>query len=87
MQYAPPVLAAQPANGRNCGIDWARDDHAITIVDSDSRAGRRRVCRQLLYRRNADAAEKLGLIHPAAAGTDKVDFDALAGGVIAAAAI
>jgi phosphoglycerate dehydrogenase-like enzyme len=35
----------------------------------------------------ADAAEKLGLIHPAAAGTDKVDFDALAGGMIAAAAI
>ena len=35
----------------------------------------------------ADAAEKLRLIHPAAAGTDKVDFDALAGGVIAAAAI
>jgi transposase len=33
MQYAPPVLAAQPANGLTCGIDWARDDHAIAIVD------------------------------------------------------
>jgi hypothetical protein len=40
MQYAPPVLAAQPANGRNCGIDWAREDHAIAIVDSDGRAVR-----------------------------------------------
>ena len=40
MQYAPPVLAAQPANGRNCGIDWARDDHAIAIADSDGRAVR-----------------------------------------------
>ena len=40
MQYAPPVLAAQPANGRNCGIDWAREDHAIAIVDSDRRAVR-----------------------------------------------
>ena len=33
MQYAPPMLAAQPANGLTCGIDWARDDHAIAIVD------------------------------------------------------
>jgi transposase len=37
MQYAPPVLAAQPANGLTCGIDWARDDHAIAIVDSQGR--------------------------------------------------
>jgi transposase len=34
MQYAPPVLAAQAANGLTCGIDWARDDHAIAIVDA-----------------------------------------------------
>ena len=33
MQYAPPTLATQPANGLTCGIDWARDDHAIAIVD------------------------------------------------------
>jgi transposase len=33
MQYAPPMLAAQPANGLTCGIDWARDDHAVAIVD------------------------------------------------------
>jgi phosphoglycerate dehydrogenase-like enzyme len=32
----------------------------------------------------AEAAEKLRLIHPAAAGTDKVDFDALAPGVLVA---
>ena len=37
MQYAPPMLAAQPANGLTCGIDWARDDHAIAIVDSHGR--------------------------------------------------
>lgn len=34
MQYAAPVLEAQPANGLTCGIDWARDDHAIAIVDA-----------------------------------------------------
>jgi transposase len=33
MEYAPPALADQPANGFTCGIDWARDDHAVSIVD------------------------------------------------------
>jgi transposase len=33
MQYAPPVLPVEPANGLTCGIDWARDDHAVAIVD------------------------------------------------------
>ena len=33
MQYAPPALPAQPANGLTCGIDWARDDHAVSVVD------------------------------------------------------
>ena len=37
MQYAPPMLSPQPANGLTCGIDWARDDHAIAIVDSQGR--------------------------------------------------
>jgi transposase len=37
MQYAPPVLPAEPANGLTCGIDWARDDHAIAIVDERGR--------------------------------------------------
>jgi transposase len=34
MQYAPVTLADQPVNGLTCGIDWARDDHAIAIVDT-----------------------------------------------------
>src|SRR5258705_8713938 len=37
MQYARPVLPAEPACGLTCGIDWARDDHAIAIVDSHGR--------------------------------------------------
>jgi transposase len=37
MQYAPVRLADQPANGVTCGIDWARDDHAIAIIESDGR--------------------------------------------------
>ncbi len=37
MQYARPVLPAEPACGLTCGIDWARDDHAIAIVDVHGR--------------------------------------------------
>ncbi len=37
MQYAPPVLPTEPANGLTCGIDWARDDHAIAIIDGRGR--------------------------------------------------
>jgi transposase len=37
MQYAPVRLADQSANGLSCGIDWARDDHAIAIIDSGGR--------------------------------------------------
>lgn len=38
MQYAPVTLSDQPVNGLTCGIDWARDDHAVVIVDSGGRA-------------------------------------------------
>ena len=38
MQYAPVTLSDQPVNGLTCGIDWARDDHAVAIVDSGGRA-------------------------------------------------
>jgi transposase len=34
MKYAPTVLATEPANGLTCGIDWARDDHAVSVVDA-----------------------------------------------------
>ncbi|MBV8349245.1 MAG: transposase, partial [Mycolicibacterium sp.] len=37
MQYDPPMLTTQPANGLTCGIDWARDDHVIAIVDCNGR--------------------------------------------------
>jgi transposase len=37
MQYSPVRLADQPANGLTCGIDWARDDHAVAVIDIDAR--------------------------------------------------
>src|ERR1700756_3962879 len=38
MQYAPVMLADQPVNGVTCGIDWARDDHAVAIIDGGGRS-------------------------------------------------
>jgi transposase len=34
MKYAPTVLTTEPVNGVTSGIDWARDDHAVSIVDA-----------------------------------------------------
>jgi transposase len=33
MKSARKTLPAEPVNGVTCGIDWARDDHAVSIVD------------------------------------------------------
>jgi len=33
MKSARNTLPTEPINGVTCGIDWARDDHAVSIVD------------------------------------------------------
>jgi transposase len=37
VKSASNTLPAQPSNGRTAGIDWARDDHAVAIVDDRGR--------------------------------------------------
>ncbi|MDT4971705.1 MAG: hypothetical protein QOG22_1848 [Pseudonocardiales bacterium] len=37
MDSAPTTLPEEPANDVTCGIDWARDDHAVSIVDARGR--------------------------------------------------
>ena len=37
MQFAPPTLPEAPPNGVTAGIDWARDDHAVSVVDERGR--------------------------------------------------
>jgi transposase len=37
MKSAPPALPEEPANGLTSGIDWARDDHAVAVVDARGR--------------------------------------------------
>ena len=37
MKSARDTLPEEPANGLTCGIDWARDDHAVSVVDARGR--------------------------------------------------
>ena len=37
MKSARTVLSGEPAGGVTAGIDWARDDHAISVVDARGR--------------------------------------------------
>src|SRR5882757_6591699 len=37
MKSARNTLPTEPVNGVTCGIDWARDDHALSIVDAKGR--------------------------------------------------
>jgi transposase len=37
MKSARDTLPDEPANGLTCGIDWARDDHAVSVVDARGR--------------------------------------------------
>ena len=37
MKSAPSALAEEPPSGLTCGIDWARDDHAVAVVDARGR--------------------------------------------------
>ena len=37
MKSARDTLPEEPANGLTCGIDWARDDHAVSVVDDRGR--------------------------------------------------
>ena len=37
MKSARDTLPVEPANGLTCGIDWARDDHAVSVVDARGR--------------------------------------------------
>ena len=41
MQPAPVSLPPEPFNGVTCGIDWARDDHAVSVVDRSGRESQR----------------------------------------------
>ena len=37
MKSARNTLPTKPTNGLTCGIDWARDDHAVSILDAKGR--------------------------------------------------
>jgi transposase len=37
MKSAPSALPEEAPNGLTCGVDWARDDHAVAVVDTRGR--------------------------------------------------
>lgn len=37
MKSAPSTLPKEAPNGLTCGIDWARDDHAVAVADARGR--------------------------------------------------
>jgi transposase len=76
MQYAPTRLADQPVNGLTCGIDWARDDHAVAIVDGQGR----QVHRGSVEHSAAGLRELLGLL--ACAGVSEVAIERPDGPVV-----
>jgi len=76
MEYAPPVLPAEPVNGLTCGIDWARDDHAVAIVDGQGR----HVHRGAVAHNAAGLRELLGLL--ARAGVTEVAIERSDGPVV-----
>lgn len=41
MKSARNTLPEEPSGGVTCGIDWARDDHAVSVVDARGREIRR----------------------------------------------
>ena len=41
MKSARNTLPEEPVNAVTCGIDWARDDHAVSVVDARGREIRR----------------------------------------------
>jgi len=58
MKSARNTLPTEPANGVTCGIDWARDDHAVSIVDARGRE----IVRSTVEHNAAGLRELVGLL-------------------------
>jgi transposase len=58
MKSAPSTLPEEPPNGVTGGIDWARDDHAVAVVDDRGRL----VARGTVEHSNAGLRTLLGLL-------------------------
>jgi transposase len=64
MKSAPSALPEEPPNGLTCGIDWARDDHALAVVDARGR----QVHRSVIEHSAAGLRAMLALLHRHGAG-------------------
>jgi transposase len=71
MKSARNTLPTEPVNGITCGIDWARDDHALSIVDAKGREVTRKTVthdaaglRDLLKTLNSAGAREVAIERP-----------------------
>src|SRR6478736_5662458 len=71
MKSARNSLPTEPVNGITCGIDWARDDHAVSIVDAKGREVTRKTIthdaaglRDLLTTLNRAGAREVAIERP-----------------------
>ncbi|MGD0749726.1 MAG: IS110 family transposase [Streptosporangiaceae bacterium] len=79
MQSARNTLPEEPANGVTSGIDWARDDHAMSVVDARGREISRRTVKHSAagLRELTDALTRAGAREAAIERPDGPVIDAL----------
>ena len=76
MKSAVNVLPTEPVNGVTCGIDWACDDHAVSVVDQYGRE----IVRSTVEHSAAGLRELLGVL--ARAGVAEVAIERPDGPVV-----
>jgi transposase len=64
LKSARNTLPAEPVNGVTCGIDWARDDHAVSIVNHCGRE----IVRSMVEHNAAGLRELLAMLRRAGVG-------------------
>jgi transposase len=69
LQSARVTLPEEPANGVTCGIDWARDDHAVSVVDARGRE----ISRCTVEHTAAGLRELAGVLARAGAGEAAIE--------------
>jgi transposase len=89
LQSARNTLPEEPPGGVTAGIDWARDDHAVSVVDARGRE----ICRRTVEHSAAGLRELVAVLARAGAGETAIErpdgpvIDALLGAGVTVVAI
>jgi transposase len=69
LQSVRTTLSEEPAGGVTAGIDWARDDHAVSVVDARGRE----ISRHMVEHSAAGLRELAGVLARAGAGEAAIE--------------